>query len=255
MKQTLLTATIVLIAAFANAQSVSNSSSTFNDPNNPSPVTIAESETNNNSQVSEREAMMPIENRIDPSAQMKFVYSNGEGSSTASRKVLSASAGSSNAFAANGNTVYNYANETNTNQNVALQRANNNSGEYTASPAFNEPSNSNTGTTTVKLVNKNSTTVINERYIDGQSRNATETASIYPNPAISQTSVILEKATSQKVAIVVQDINGTIVLRSNYAPGGNSFPLDITTLRRGLYNVSISLGREKTLQVKMNVAH
>ena len=66
---------------------------------------------------------------------------------------------------------------------------------------------------------------------------------VFPNPANSQTTVVLNYIPIEKVYVDVVDHNGNVHFTQVYAPGGRYLNLDVSFLDRGFYVLRI---RERT---------
>lgn len=62
---------------------------------------------------------------------------------------------------------------------------------------------------------------------------------VYPNPAISQTNIVLPEIARQRVNVYLIDLQGTIMRTYAFAPGGNQFYIDISSIPVGIYSLRI----------------
>lgn len=79
----------------------------------------------------------------------------------------------------------------------------------------------------------------------------TEAKTLYPNPAVSFTNVLLRRITDNPVQVLILDFNG--VIRSNFSfdPGGNNLYLDISNLPKGLYVVQVKERGKEVQSLKL----
>lgn len=70
---------------------------------------------------------------------------------------------------------------------------------------------------------------------------------IYPNPAMSTSSVVLSEVAINPVVIYIVNMNGTIVRTYTYDGGYDHFNFDVSSLQDGLYNIQVQ-ERGKSMQ-------
>lgn len=70
---------------------------------------------------------------------------------------------------------------------------------------------------------------------------------IYPNPAMSASSVVLSEVAVNPVIIYIVNMNGTIVRTYTYNGGYDHFNFDVSSLQDGLYHIQVQ-ERGKSMQ-------
>ncbi len=63
---------------------------------------------------------------------------------------------------------------------------------------------------------------------------------VYPNPVVSNTKIILDQASAGNVNVNIIDMNGQVVRTYQYAQGSYSLDVDMSKLPAGLYSVRVS---------------
>ncbi|HDP55572.1 MAG TPA: T9SS type A sorting domain-containing protein, partial [Bacteroidetes bacterium] len=78
---------------------------------------------------------------------------------------------------------------------------------------------------------------------------------MYPNPAESFTNIDISLPAISEVTLTVMDITGRTVMHSKFIPANQSHihPLNISSLKSGLYIVSISSGNKLNKVLKLVV--
>ena len=70
---------------------------------------------------------------------------------------------------------------------------------------------------------------------------------VYPNPANTNTRIILEDNTTQPVTVSVINMNGVLISSYEYGAGSNRFDIDVSSLPDGIYALQVQ-ERGKTPQ-------
>lgn len=83
----------------------------------------------------------------------------------------------------------------------------------------------------------------------------TEAASVYPNPAISYTNVLLSEPAQQKVYIYIVNLNGQVQQSLAFDPGGNNYFIDVSSLPAGLYSMQVQESGKRPVSLKLSKAN
>lgn len=231
--------TLAVLLTFSSSVALAQQIGTNPDPNNTTPNTQVNNQQSMQ-EVKSRGAMIEGENKVDPSAQMEFVRSE-EGVGIQPK----APVGSSQSSSKNPQATVPRSVDGNSNQNLQTPQP----------PIRNNIPPTPLQAGELKMAVRGNTTVVadvNAR--DANKQNSFSEISVYPNPAQGLANVLTDQTTTTKMNILIVDLNGNVVKTFDYAPGANSFGIDVSTLKKGVYAVHIQEGTAPARELKLTVS-
>ncbi len=111
------------------------------------------------------------------------------------------------------------------------------------------PINSSTEYYRLKLVDRNNTFKYSDVVAVKRLSKNNVTVSVYPNPSANELNLNIANAGSQKIQIRIVDVLGKVVFENNNAMSDELQKMDISSLSKGIYTLSI-VGLEETINQK-----